>query len=111
MKDPADWTTDDWVVAIFLMLLAGGMVTQGKAWWATNGRQFLLDHHILLPTGQGLLDISSYGAIDAARILATVAFLVLLAILARNVAAPALRKNKTEKDVQDALAQLIKENR
>lgn len=78
IKDPTEWTSDDWVVLI-IVSFGGGTLLLGAG---PRIVPWLQRHQVLLAPGDGLLTIPGLGALDLPRILILAAALVLLTLFA-----------------------------
>lgn len=77
LKDPAEWSRDDWVAFLAISLGAGTLLL-------TNGPKlapWLKQHRVVLEPDTGLITIPGLGDLDLPRILTVAAGLVLLALL------------------------------
>ncbi|WP_394276222.1 hypothetical protein [Luteococcus sp.] len=109
MKPMEEWGADEWVTTGLAVLLGGSVVTKLSTWWSANGRQWLLDNEVLVPSGPWTIPVGSYGSLDAPRILGIAAALVLMAMVYRLMVEPSLRKKRAQKDAQDKVKNALQE--
>jgi len=96
VKGPDQWGENEWLVAAFVGLLCYGGYESAAAWCARRGPTWLLENEVLVPQDRSLVHLASLGGgLDAPRIVAVVAFVVVLFVGSRLLARPILEKRRT----------------
>lgn len=93
MKPIEEWSADEYCTAGFGLLVAYGLYRAGSTWWIQQGPAWFQEHHVLIPPGQGLIQLGSIGDLDAPRILIIAVLLFLGSLVGRTVILPTLRRS------------------